>query len=67
MEIKQNDPDAWNDAVMVDAELRANGARGKMTNEEFMHSSLKPLSEVSLGDDQTIDMFNNECEGMCGV
>jgi hypothetical protein len=67
MDIKRTDPESWKSAVAIDAELRADGLRGKMANEEYMHQSLKPLGEASLGDEQTIDMFNNECEGMCGV
>jgi len=67
IEMKRNDPEAWNDAVFVDAALRANGTRGYMRNEEFMHRSLVPLSVANLGDEETVDMFGNECEGMCGV
>ena len=38
--------------------------------EQYMHSSRKPLAEVDLStaeDHGQIDLFNNECEGMCGV
>jgi hypothetical protein len=38
--------------------------------EQFMHRSCKPLDEVDLStaaDHGQVDMFNNECEGMCGV
>jgi len=37
---------------------------------QYMHRSLKPLSEVDLRSDEDLgqlNMFNNECEGMCGV
>jgi hypothetical protein len=35
----------------------------------FLHSSCKPLDEINFAAlvDTTIDMFGNECEGMCGV
>jgi hypothetical protein len=36
----------------------------------FLHSSLRPLSEIDFGASsgtRQIDLFNNECEGMCGV
>lgn len=34
----------------------------------FLHSSLKPLGDVVFSKDtKQIDLFNNECEGMCGV
>ena len=32
-----------------------------------MHRSCKNLDEVKFKDDEQLDLFNNECEGMCGV
>lgn len=66
-EMKTNDLAAWEDACYVDEQLRANGVRGYMKNTEYMHRSLQPLRNAPLGDEKTVDMFNNECEGMCGV
>lgn len=66
-EMKKNDPDAWEDACSVDEALRSNGTRGYMKKQEFMHRTLKPLRIADIGDEKTIDMFGNECEGMCGV
>jgi hypothetical protein len=62
------DPEAWADAVEIDRIIRepARGMRGR----QFMHRSCKPLDEVDLStaaDHGQVDMFNNECEGMCGV
>jgi hypothetical protein len=61
------DADELADAIAVDAAIRKQpGFRG----EQFMHRSLKPLSEVDLRSDAEIgqaDLFLNECEGMCGV
>ncbi len=34
----------------------------------YLHSERRPLAEVSLNAlRQQVDMFGNECEGMCGV
>lgn len=36
----------------------------------FLHSSLKPLSEVDFSTEEErgqLSMFNNDCSGMCGV
>ena len=33
----------------------------------YLHSSLVPLSEVQFNPDKTRDLFQAECEGMCGV
>lgn len=55
------------DAIEVDLAIRHQpGFKG----EQFMHRHRKPLSEVDLRSDAEIgqpDLFNNECEGMCGV
>jgi hypothetical protein len=60
-------PDEIADAIIVDAAIRnQSGFKGQ----QFMHRSCKPLSEVDLRSDAEIgqaDLFNNECEGMCGV
>lgn len=65
---KTNDPDAWHDAVHVDRMIRDRGTQ--KTGEQFMHRSLKPLDEVDFRTDEDrgqLNMFNNECEGMCGT
>jgi hypothetical protein len=61
------DTEAWADALEVDAAIRQQpGMRGQ----QFMHRSCVPLDQVDLStaaDHGQVDMFNNECEGMCGV
>jgi hypothetical protein len=60
-------PDEWRDAIEVDEAIRLQpGFKG----EQYMHRSLVPLAEVDLStpeDHGQLDLFNNECEGMCGV
>jgi len=59
-------PDEVADAIKVDNMIRHQPRGGQY----FMHRSCKPLSEVDLRSDAEIgqaDLFNNECEGMCGV
>lgn len=55
------------DACEVDRAIRNQpGFKG----EQYMHRSLKPLTDVDLRSDAEIgqsDLFGNECEGMCGV
>lgn len=61
----------WADAVEFDAELRKSDyMKTRFNGEAYLHSSLKPLSEVDLSNDDElgiINLFNQECEGMCGV
>ena len=66
--MKANDEASWRDAVRIDEAVR-NGVRG--TRERlYIHRSLKPLASVDFRqaeDFGQIDLFGNECEGLCGV
>ena len=56
------------DAVDFDKQVR-NISR-KEDEQLYSHRSCKPLDEVEFDKKETdkqLDMFNNECEGMCGV
>lgn len=67
-DMKMNDPESWQQAIEVD-ELIRGGIRGTK-QELYLHRSLKPLKEVDFRNAEDIrqaDMFNNECEGLCGV
>lgn len=59
--------DEFADAVEVDKAIRIQpGFRGQ----QFMHRSLKPLDQVDLSTPEErgqLNLFLNECEGMCGV
>ena len=62
------DPELWADVLETDAIIRepARGMRGR----QFMHSSRVPMDQVDLStaaDHGQVDMWGNECEGMCGV
>jgi hypothetical protein len=68
-DMKINHPDEWDDAVMVDRKIRTNVWK-KFDGEQFMHSSNRPLDKAdltTLEDHGQLNLFNNECEGMCGV
>lgn len=65
--IKQ-DKESWEDAIYIDKLIRQ-PARG-MKAEQYMHRSCVPLDEVDFSTAEErgqVDMFNNECTGMCGV
>jgi len=62
-ELKETDE--WEDIVYLDSVIRN---QPKFKEKQYMHKSLKPIDEVNfIVDDRTVDMFGNECEGMCGV
>ncbi len=63
-----HDRESWHDAVEVDNALR-NGIRG-IRGEVYLHRSCVPLEQAdlsTLADHGQLDLFGNECEGMCGV
>ena len=67
-EMKMHDKTSWLDAVEIDKLIR-NGIRG--TKEKlYMHRSLRPLDKVdfrNLEDMGQMNMFNEDCDGHCGV
>ena len=66
--IRDTDPEAWADVVALD-ELIREPVRG-MRGEQFMHRKLLPLAQVDFSTPEELgqtNMFENECEGMCGV
>jgi hypothetical protein len=68
--MRDNQPEEWADAIEVDHKIRVGGTLRGINEKQFMHRSLKPLDEVDLStaeDRGQLNMFNNECEGMCGV
>lgn len=65
--IRDETPDEWADAVLIDRAIRDAGSMRGITGQQFMHRSCVPLDEADLDRGQTGDLFNNECEGMCGV
>jgi hypothetical protein len=66
--MRDHDPAAWADAVLIDRAIRT-GLRG-IRGEVYLHRSAVPLDEAdltTLEDLGQLDLFTNECEGMCGV
>ncbi len=69
-EMKRNDSESWNDAVIVDSALRANERAERFGGEIYLHSSLRPLADIEAfpdPDGHDHSPFDDECEGMCGV
>ena len=66
--MKNERPEEFADAVEFDKNIRT-GSRN-IRDKLYLHRSCKPLDEVEFNkkeNDKQLDMFNNECEGMCGV
>lgn len=59
-----NSPEEWAETVAIDMEIRQ---KSKLKGEIFLHKSGLPQGEAVFADDGQLDLFENECEGMCGV
>lgn len=64
-DMKDNDPESFAEAVEIDKLLRS-GVKNPQW-QHYMHRSLKPLDEVVFSDKSQTNLFDMECEGMCGV
>ena len=67
-QIRDDDPVAWEEAITVDRAIRT-GLRG-IRGEVFLHRSAVPLDQADLStarDRGQLDLWPNECEGLCGV
>ena len=66
--MKTERPSEFADAVEFDKKIRT-GSR-KINDHLYLHRKCIPLDEIDFDKNETdkqLDMFNNECEGMCGV
>lgn len=66
--LRDDEPDAWADAVAVDHAIRTGFRRLRGT--VYLHRSAVPLEDVDLSDGADpgqLDLWGNECEGLCGV
>jgi hypothetical protein len=69
--LRDHEPEAFQRACQFEASLQAVKASSDNFNTKpFLHRSCVPLAEVDLateGEGGQMDLFMNECEGMCGV
>ncbi|MBW8282504.1 MAG: hypothetical protein K0M55_02785 [Rhizobium sp.] len=67
---REKDPVSMAQAIAVDEALRTPENVVRFRGELYVHPSLKPLRDVDFSnaeDRGQLNLFNNECEGMCGV
>jgi hypothetical protein len=71
LRLKREEPVEFERAAQFERDLQAAKANSdNFRTTPFLHRSLKPLSEVEFkgdGKDGQLNLFENECEGMCGV
>lgn len=66
--LKRDSPAEWAETIEFDRYLRMPGVSA-MVGTEYMHRDRVPLdqADLELELDAQLDLFGNECEGMCGV
>lgn len=71
LRLKTEEPEAFQQAVEFERDYQKTYSKvSNFRGVPFLHRSLKPLSEVDFNpqrDQLELDLFGNECEGMCGV
>ena len=73
LELKRSEPHSYNEAVKFDRWLRnsrTNPVRTLLNGRPYLHASRRPLASVITereSDPNSINHFNEECEGLCGV
>jgi hypothetical protein len=68
--LRDTDPEGWADAVKVDQAIRHGLTSKHLTGTLYVHRSRVPLKDVDLStpeDHGQLNLFENECEGLCGV
>ena len=73
----KEDKDEWEDVVNLDKAIRlqerfkkGNEGSATVTDELFLHRDCVPIDQINFDEHegwQQLDLFTNECEGMCGV
>jgi hypothetical protein len=72
-ELRDGSPEEWADTVELDRAIRqpmSREGRATMVGTQYMHAQRVPLDQVDLStaeDRGQLNLFLNECEGMCGV
>ena len=70
--LRVEQPEVFEEACKIDDMIRSSnsGTMRGMKNEQFVTKLLVPLRDIpplEELEDQTLDLFDEECEGMCGV
>ena len=67
--MRDEDPASWEEACLVDESLRTPQMIELMNGELYLRRRREPLRAATFAADDPaeLDMFDEECEGMCGV
>ncbi|MYE06647.1 MAG: hypothetical protein F4Y04_05405 [Chloroflexi bacterium] len=69
--LRDNSPEGWKQAVEIDRLIRDMPAKSRaglrLGGELYVHRSGQPLEEVDLDGTDQMNLWDAECEGMCGL
>jgi hypothetical protein len=71
--LRDDEPAAWQEAIEFEKRLQSIKAKSaNFSSTPFLHRSVVPLDQVDLSTQEdhgqrNLNLFENECEGMCGV
>lgn len=70
--MRDEHPEVFEEACKIDDQIRSSGTMRGMESEQYVLRTLEPLrdlppTEELEGDSDQLDLFANECEGMCGL
>lgn len=65
-DLKTQQPTEFAKAIKYEKEYQMQ-TRNILDGVPFLHPSRKPLDTISFIDENQVELFTNECEGMCGV
>ncbi len=69
--LRDNSPEGWIQAIEIDRTIRGMPEKSqaglRLGGKLFVHGSCKPLDEVDLDEADQFNLWDAECEGMCGV
>ena len=64
--LKKNNPEEWLEVIDFDKKIRDNSR--KKEEQVFLHKSCQPIDEIEFDPNKNqLNLFDNECEGLCGV
>lgn len=64
---KREAPELFEEACKIDDFIRSSGTMRGENGQQYIWRALKPLRDIEEDNSDQMDLFGEECEGMCGV
>lgn len=67
LHLKNDAPEEFEKAVEFERRLWATAAERGVRTREYLHVDRVPLDQVEFREERNLQLFGNECEGLCGM